>query len=87
MVSETAVRCEDRCVSPSLSGLLKLPPGERAKLAMNLWDSLSADELEAELELSAAQAAELDLRWQEHLESPDLAVRWEEVRRKLLDRE
>lgn len=73
--------------SPSFSELLKLPPGERAELAMNLWDSLSGDEREAELELSEAQAAELDLRWQEHLASRNTAVPWEEVRRKLLDRE
>ena len=73
--------------SPSFSELLKLPPGERAELAMNLWDSLSADEREAELQLSAAQAAELDFRWREHLESRNTAVPWEEVRRKLLDRE
>ena len=73
--------------SPSFSELLKLPPGERAELAMSLWDSLSADEREAELQLSAAQAAELDSRWREHLEGRNTAVPWEEVRRKLLDRE
>ena len=38
-------------LSPSFSELMKLPPGERAELAMNLWDSLAADEREAELEL------------------------------------
>ena len=73
--------------SLSFSELLKLPPGERAELAMNLWDSLSADEREAELALSPAEAAELDRRWKEHLESPNRAVPWDEVRRKLLDRE
>ena len=73
--------------SPSLSELLKLPPGERAELAMALWESLTADEREAELELSPEQGAELDRRWREHLEKPNSAVPWDDVRRKLLDRE
>jgi putative addiction module component (TIGR02574 family) len=73
--------------SPSLSKLLKLSPGERAELAMALWESLTADEREAELELSPEDAAELDRRWREHLERPDSAVSWDEIRRKLLDRE
>jgi putative addiction module component (TIGR02574 family) len=50
-------------MSPSLSELLKLPPGERAKLAMALWASLSHGEREAELELTAEDGAELDRRW------------------------
>ncbi|MDE0446719.1 MAG: addiction module protein [Spirochaetaceae bacterium] len=73
--------------SRSFSELVKLPPGERAELAMALWDSLSADERQAELELSPEEAAELDRRWREHLEGPDSAVPWDEVRRELLDRE
>jgi hypothetical protein len=36
--------------SPSISELLKLPAGERAEIAMALWDSLSGAEREAELE-------------------------------------
>ena len=71
--------------SLSFPELLKLPPGERAELAMDLWDSLSADERGAELQLGAAQAAELDRRWQEHLENRNTAVPWENVRRKLFD--
>ncbi|MGH9313563.1 MAG: addiction module protein [Vicinamibacterales bacterium] len=73
--------------SPSLSELLKLPAGERAELAMALWESLSAAEREAELELTPEQAAELDRRWSEHVKNPDSAIKWHEVRRKLLDRE
>ena len=73
--------------SLSFSDMLKLPPSERAELAMNLWDSLSVAEREAELALSRAQAAELDRRWKEHLESRKTAVPWDEVRRKPLDRE
>lgn len=73
--------------SPTLSQLFKLPAGERAELAMALWESLSDVEREAELTLSAEQQSELDRRWAEHLEDPTSAVSWDEVRRKLLARE
>ena len=78
---------EYRMSSPPFSELLKLSASERAELAMVLWESLSADEREAELELSPEEAAELDRRWSEHVENPDSAVPWDEVRRRLLDRE
>ena len=74
-------------MSPSLSELLKLPPGQRAELAMALWESLSEAERDAELELTPKQAAELDRRWAEHLERPESGVDWTDVRRKLLERE
>jgi putative addiction module component (TIGR02574 family) len=70
--------------SSTLSQLLKLPAGDRAELAMALWESLSDSEREAEVALTEAQAAELDRRWAEHLASPESAVAWSEVRRKLL---
>ena len=73
--------------SASLSELLKLPAGERAELAMALWESLSLGEREADLELRPEEAAELDRRWKDHVENPDTAVPWDEVRRKLLNRE
>ena len=72
---------------PSLSELLKLPPGQRAELAMALWESLSAAERDAELELTSEEAAELDRRWAEHVERPDSGIPWNDVRRKLLDHE
>lgn len=78
---------EYRMSSPPFSELLKLPASERAELAMALWGSLSADQREPELKLSPDEAAELDRRWREHVEAPDSAVPWDEVRRKLLDRE
>lgn len=74
-------------MSPSLSELLKLPAGERAELAMALWESLSEVERDAELELTPEEAAELDRRWAEHLERPGSAIPWNNLRRKLLDRE
>ncbi len=70
--------------SSALSELLKLPAGDRAELAMALWESLSESEREAELALTEEQAAELDRRWTEHLANPESAVAWSEVRRKLL---
>ena len=72
--------------SSALSQLLKLPAGDRAELAMALWDSLSDAERDGELALSDEQAVELDRRWAEHLSNPGSAVPWSEVRRKLLDR-
>jgi putative addiction module component (TIGR02574 family) len=73
--------------STSLSELLKLPPGDRAELAMALWESLSDVEREAELTLTDEQAAELDRRRAQHLANPQTAVPWSEVRRRLLGRE
>ena len=67
-----------------LSQLLKLPAGDRAELAIALWESLSNAERAGALEVTDAQRAELDRRWAEHLEHPDLAIPWSEVRRKLL---
>jgi len=74
-------------MSPSLSDLLKLPAGERAELAMALWESLSDAERDRELELTPEQAAELDRRWLDHVQRPQSSIPWDEVRRKLLDRE
>lgn len=74
-------------MSPSLSDLLKLPAGERAELAMALWESLSDAGRDRELELTPEQAAELDRRWLDHVQRPQSSIPWDEVRRKLLDRE
>jgi putative addiction module component (TIGR02574 family) len=74
-------------MSPSLSELLKLPAAERAEIAMALWESLSASEREVELELTPEQAAELERRWMDHVQRPESAIPWSDVRRKLTDRE
>jgi putative addiction module component (TIGR02574 family) len=74
-------------MSPSLSELLKLPAGERAELAMALWESLSDAEREAELALKPGEAAELNRRWDAHVQDPESAIPWSEVRRTLTDRE
>ena len=70
--------------SSPLSQLLKLPAGDRAELAMALWESLTDVEREGELLLTDEQRAELDRRWSEPLENPGSAVPWSDVRRKLL---
>lgn len=67
-----------------LSELLKLPAGDRAELAMALWDSLTGAERDAELELTYGQRAELDRRWAEHVANPESAIPWSDVRAKLL---
>jgi putative addiction module component (TIGR02574 family) len=74
-------------MSPSLSELLKLPAGERAELAMALWDSLSEAEREGQLALTPEEGKELDRRWSDHVQRPDSSIPWAEVRRKLLDGE
>lgn len=38
-------------------------------------------------ELSDEQAAELERRWREHIDRPDSAIPWQEVRRRLIERE
>jgi putative addiction module component (TIGR02574 family) len=73
--------------SSILVQLLQLPPGDRADLAMALWESLSDHEREGELALSPEQRAELDRRWVDHEKRADNAIPWSDVRRKLLERE
>lgn len=70
-------------MSPTLAGLLKLPAGDRVKLAMVLWESLEERDRAAELPLTPKQRAEIDRRLAEHADDPDTAVPWAEVRRKL----
>ena len=74
-------------MSSSLSELLKLPASERAELAMALWANLSEGERERELELTPEEVAELDRRCMDHLERPDSAIPWDNVRRTLIERQ
>ena len=70
--------------SSPLSELLRLPTGDRAELAMALWDSLTESEREA-LVLTDAQRAELDRRWAAHVANPDSSIDWVDVRRCWID--
>lgn len=67
-----------------LRELLRLPAGDRAELAMALWESLTDGERDGELQLTDEQRAELDRRWAEHVENPGSGVPWSDVRAKLL---
>jgi putative addiction module component (TIGR02574 family) len=69
--------------SRTLDDLLKLPPSERADLALALWESLSDADRAAEVALSPEQESELDRRLAEHTADSTSAVPWEEVRRRL----
>jgi putative addiction module component (TIGR02574 family) len=64
-----------------LDDLLKLPPAERAELAVALWDSL--DDAADVLPLTEEQKAELDRRVAEHDADPSTAIPWEVVRQRL----
>ena len=68
-----------------IAELLKLPAGERAGLAIALWESLTDAERDAEFDLAPEERAEFDRRWAEHLAEPASAVSWDEVRQKLRD--
>ena len=70
-------------LSNTLAELLKLSAGERAEIAMALWESLTDAEREAQLTLTPEQEAELDRRVAEHIANPGSAIPWDEVRRKL----
>ena len=70
--------------SSPLVELLKLPAGDRAELAMALWESLTDADREETLQLSEAQCVELDRRWREHIENPESALSWADIRSKLL---
>lgn len=70
----------------TLAELLKLCPGDRAELAMALWESLDDASRDAELALTADQLAELERRLAEHQADPDSARSWEDVERRLRDR-
>jgi putative addiction module component (TIGR02574 family) len=70
----------------TLTELLKLPPGDRADLAMALWASLDDTSRSAELALTPEQVAELDRRFAEHQANPGSARSWDEVDKTLRDR-
>jgi putative addiction module component (TIGR02574 family) len=71
--------------STTLRALLELSADERAELALALWESLSPEAKDAELEVSPELALELDRRWNEHLQQPDAAIPWETVKKRLND--
>ena len=63
--------------------LLHLPQNERLALAIALWDSLDDQSRDGALPVNPALCAELDRRWASHLDNPEAAVPWDEVRSQL----
>lgn len=59
-------------------GIDRLPAGERADLALAIWDSLGAEK--PGCRLSAAQLAEIDRRTAEFTADPSIGLMWEQVR-------
>ena len=66
-----------------MSDLLQLPQSERLALAIALWDSLEDQAPDGALSVDPALYAELDRRWESHLDNPEAAVPWDEVRSQL----
>jgi putative addiction module component (TIGR02574 family) len=50
---------------------------------MALWDSLDDEARNEFLPVDATLGAELDRRWQAHLENPAASVPWDQVRSQL----
>ena len=61
---------------------LKLSVSERIQLVEDIWDSITAEELNT-IELSQAQMDVLHCRVAEHRADPSTGVPWEQVRSKL----
>ena len=62
-----------------------LPGGVMAFAPMSdlLWDSLYDQARDGALPVDPALCAELDRRWATHLDNPDEALAWDEVRSQL----
>jgi len=67
-----------------LPDLLKLSASDRADLAMAIWESPSYSGRETEHQSKDADRAELDGRWTDHVENPDSAIPWSDVRAKYI---
>jgi len=65
----------------SVADVVALPVAERLRLVEAIWHSIA--EVPEQLELSPAQAAELDLRLADFEKDPTLGSPWQEVRVRL----
>jgi putative addiction module component (TIGR02574 family) len=66
---------------PTQLNVSKLSIAERIVLVQNIWDSIVAEQ--KTIGLSEAQKAELDRRLDEHKNSPDDVVSWQDVKESL----
>jgi len=71
-------------IADTLAELLKLPPADRADLAMALWESLSDADREVEFPLTPELIADLEHEIAAHEKDPSSSVPWETVRRRLI---
>jgi putative addiction module component (TIGR02574 family) len=65
----------------SISELLQLPVAERIRIVEAIWDSIAA--APETLDLSEAERAELDLRWEAYQRDPKAGAPWAEVRARI----
>jgi putative addiction module component (TIGR02574 family) len=56
----------------------KLPVGDQVELLYELWDALAGEP--GAVTLSEDQQRELERRYERHLEHPEEAIPWDEVR-------
>ena len=68
----------------NITELLELPVSERIQLVEDLWDSIAEEP--GSLPVTEEQGCELDRRLELHWESPEAAVPWAEVRKRLIER-
>ena len=65
----------------SISELLQLPVAERIRIVEAIWDSIAA--APEALELSDAERADLDRRWDAFEKDPTAGSPWAEVRARI----
>jgi putative addiction module component (TIGR02574 family) len=75
----------DAMASSLLDEIQKLSLVERIQLVEDIWDSIAAER--EEFPIPESHRAELARRREEHRQSPEDVVPWEEVRRQLLAEE
>lgn len=73
-----------RSMDTRVEELLRLPVGERAKIAQLIWDSVVEES--DELPLAEHDRAELDRRLAAYEQSPSGGSPWEEVKARILGR-
>ncbi len=66
---------------PLLSQIRQLPVPEQVELLRDVWDALV--DSGATIGLTSEQQRELDQRLQQHRESPDNVISWEQARREI----
>jgi putative addiction module component (TIGR02574 family) len=71
-------------MSVDISELLQLPAAERLYIIGELWDSLDTNQ--NEIQIPAAHLDELDRRRERHLANPESGSTWQEIEKKIANR-